>query len=430
MMDTGSKTWKMSDKVKITGIWWLPDSPDDRWTGTLAVGPQISPKLKLIVPKGLWNFESKPIPKVIHGHDTGGVPITILFPGVPMGSSGMAISQPVYSGGYVIYGMALNDPGEFLVNSLVLKMQHLHEWANLTGFQTPNASTDEGLSIRYKRPEKSTFTVNDDLSVEYVVFFSVTNGHKKRSMEEETHVVFKSKSGFTLKHAFEMINAMRSLLHFASLDRVYPINITATKDGYGQMVENEFFPRTIQIHSSINHKPAKPEFRPERWLFQFVDVETRFGDFWARWQAFVDTFQEPLNTYYATVYHRSPSEMENLCLAQALEAYHGIKFGKMHFVDRISSLVTQYLPYLSGLISDATEFSKVVRDNRNYFTHHDPEIKKSGLVLSGAMLTRLNEKMCLLFQMCILSEIGIHPDRFTRLRRQLATEIIEYQFTK
>ena len=101
----------MSDKIKITGLWWLPASQNERWAGTLTVGPDISPRLKLVVPKGFSTIEGfltaekPPTPKVIHGHDAAGVPITILFPGMPMGSSGMAISQPVYSGGYLLlYG--------------------------------------------------------------------------------------------------------------------------------------------------------------------------------------------------------------------------------------------------------------------------------------------------------------------------------------
>jgi hypothetical protein len=32
----------------------------------------------------------------------------------------------------------------------------------------------------------------------------------------------------------------------------------------------------------------------------------------------------------------------------------------------------------------------------------------------------------LLFQMCVLTDLGIPSDRFPRLRRQLASEIIDY----
>src|SRR5580704_1227485 len=38
----------------------------------------------------------------------------------------------------------------------------------------------------------------------------------------------------------------------------------------------------------------------------------------------------------------------------------------------------------------------------------------------------LNEKLKLLFQICILSDIKVPTDHFARFRRQLATHIIDY----
>jgi hypothetical protein len=47
-------------------------------------------------------------------------------------------------------------------------------------------------------------------------------------------------------------------------------------------------------------------------------------------------------------------------------------------------------------------------------------------VAEKADLWRMNEKLKLLFQMCVLTDLGIPADRFSRLRRQLATEFIDY----
>jgi hypothetical protein len=41
-------------------------------------------------------------------------------------------------------------------------------------------------------------------------------------------------------------------------------------------------------------------------------------------------------------------------------------------------------------------------------------------------LFRLNEKLQMLFQMCVLTDLAVLADRFNRLRRQFATEIINY----
>jgi hypothetical protein len=63
---------------------------------------------------------------------------------------------------------------------------------------------------------------------------------------------------------------------------------------------------------------------------------------------------------------------------------------------------------------------------RNHYTHHNPKWKATGKVAERAELVRLNEKLRLLFQMCVLTDLQIPDDRFPRLRRQLATEIIDY----
>ena len=104
----------------------------------------------------------------------------------------------------------------------------------------------------------------------------------------------------------------------------------------------------------------------------------------------------------------------------------GLERGRQRFASRILALAQQFLPYLTGLVSDAAAFAEDVKDNRNYYTHHDPTIKQGGRVLSGAKLLRLNEKLRLIFQMCILTELDIPADRFSILRRQLASDIIDY----
>jgi len=97
------------------------------------------------------------------------------------------------------------------------------------------------------------------------------------------------------------------------------------------------------------------------------------------------------------------------------------------FREKIEALAQKHSEHLKGLVDDAAEFADIVRDNRNYYTHHDPEIIKKGRIVSGSKLIRLNEKLRLLFQMCVLNEMGIPTERFHRLRRQLASAIIDLE---
>ncbi len=121
--------------------------------------------------------------------------------------------------------------------------------------------------------------------------------------------------------------------------------------------------------------------------------------------------------------------MAHLSLAQALEAYHGIKFRSHRdrgLRAKISESATTHAVNLRGLVTDLDGFAAEVGKTRNHYTHHNPADLALGGVAERADLVRMNEKLKLLFQMCVLSDLGIPAGRFSCLRRQLATEIIEY----
>jgi hypothetical protein len=174
---------------------------------------------------------------------------------------------------------------------------------------------------------------------------------------------------------------------------------------------------------------VKSDLLGDDWIFKFEDVQNEFGKFMAMWLEYLKKFDDALDCYFATVYHRPPHSIEHLSLTQALEAYHSIKFESHKdrtFADKIQELVEANKTSLIGLIDDAKDFATTVLHNRNYYTHYNPQWKIDGRIVSGGKLHQLNEKLRLVFQMCVLKDIGISPDRFGRLRRQLAISIIDF----
>jgi hypothetical protein len=413
----------MSEKRKIPGQWWSPDKPDDKWIGTLTLAPAKSPRLKVSVPKSCFSLLETKAPPVIHGHDDQGKPVTLFFPSWPRTHGGLAMTQMEFGAGYAVLGLELAAPADFLVNTLTFRLQHLYEWLGITGFVRDPQNTLDHHLVTYRRPEDQAFVISPDLTLE---IHSTHSFHPRRSehiVREDLCLSFKSQKGLGLADCKELMGALRYLLHFATLAPVYMLSLDARKDGYGLTHDGHFYPHDIEIWNSIIREPAESD---PRWVFRFPDVQPRFAALFATWLDFCRAYEEALRCYGTTVYHRLPDSIEHLCLTQALEAYHGAKFGRQRFVSRILALAQQFLPHLAGLVPDPAAFAEEVRDNRNYYTHHDPAIKQRGRVLSGAKLLRLNEKLRLIFQMCILTELGIPADRFAILRRQLASDIIDY----
>ena len=412
-------------KREIVGQWWLPSALNEKWVGTLTLEPNEAASLSVTIPKAFQFFEMK-APPVILGHDEQGRPISLLFPGWPQASSGMAMTQVNFKAGYAVLGIHLATASEFRLNVLTLQAQHLYRWLGITGFQTKPWDSSVTYRIDYCRPKDQSFQITPGLSIEIHSTDNFSPGGPKPVIREDICLSFHSPSGLDLKECQRLITGLRHLLHFAALSPVYMLSISGTKAGYGHDLTGRFIHHELTIHNSIIREPVEPD---PRWVFRFSDLQPHFAQFFAQWLEFLQRYDEAFSSYSTTIYHRLPDSVEHLCLTQALEAFHGIKFQshQVHdFLDKIRSLAHQCLPHLQGLVPDPVGFAETVRDNRNYYTHHNPKWLAAGRVVSGASLFRLNEKLKLLFQTCVLTEMGIPVDRFAILRRQLATDIIDY----
>ena len=94
----------MSEKRDIAGLWWLPTNPDERWTGTLTLEQNKSPKLTIAVQKSAFESFGQRLsaPPIIHGIDQNNRPISLIVPGWPRTGGGMALSQVEYSANYAV----------------------------------------------------------------------------------------------------------------------------------------------------------------------------------------------------------------------------------------------------------------------------------------------------------------------------------------
>lgn len=410
-------------------MWWLPSDPEDRWAGSLELGPAKGPRLTVTVQKAYHSLLAGDLPPALYGHDEHGKPITLLFPGRPQSQGAAAITKFNLGCGYVVLGIHVPNRDAFNVNSLTLQLQHLYEWGGISGFPHDEQSTLETIHVRYSQPKEQSFPIDSDLTLELQSPFSFQNGWSEKHLRESLAVTFSSKQGLDFKKCLDLVNALRGLLHFAVLEPVYPLQISATKSDYGTRFDGNFFPHDIAVWNSIIREPVEPETFPERWIFQFKDVQKDFGRFFADWLSYTEKYEEALGCYFTTIYHPLPFSVEHLCLTQAVEAYHGIKFlshKKHDFKLKVQELAESNKQHLSGLIGNVEEFATTVVENRNHYTHHNPIWKQKGRVVAGSNLHRLNEKLRLIFQMCVLADIGIPAERFVRLRRQLATTIVDY----
>jgi hypothetical protein len=410
---------------EIAGLWWLPETPDNKWLGNLVLQADKSPRLEFTGQRG-FDEHTPDTPEVMHGCDQHGNPISLFCLSRSVGSRSAVLSQMIYTAGYAILGIELPNAGAFQVHSLILYMQHLYEWVNTSGFNWRESPTESSLS--YRRPHMLSFTLDNDLVVEICPHFSMRRG-REWQLEEDTCVRFNSRKGLGIAECRTLLNAFRSLVHFAVYRPVYPLQVLCTKEGYGIGEGGQYYPHTLELCWALNRKRTDSVWRDDHWVFRFSDVQPRFAEFLAQWLRYEKQYDEALRCYLATIYHSLPPTIVHLCLTQALEAYHGIRFHSYKlqaFERKMRELAEMNGAQLHGIVDNPVEFASTVCDTRNYYTHHNPKWQAGGRVASGANLMRMNEKLRMVFQMCVLADNGIPRSRFDYLRNQLATQIIDY----
>jgi len=309
-------------------------------------------------------------------------------------------------------------------------MQQLYGWLGLTGFTRSVGATMAGeVKIEYQQPKWEKCSIGNGKTVEFGVGSNYSTQAHSQSISEEAGITFSSDTGMNLDAAWNMTTAMRTLLHFASLRRVYTVNMKL--GGVSENGETETDPRekTTVWAMGFREMVTEPAYSPE-WVFQLKDLTESLGSFFGRWLEYARDYDECIGCYTTTIYHSLPTPIAHLCLTQALDAYHGVRHGshgQRNFKNKVEELCETHEKSLSDIIEHPSRFAKVVRDTRDYFTHRNPDdLEKREVVERSAELIRLNERLSILFQSCVLTDMGIPSDRLGNLRRQIARSIVEY----
>jgi hypothetical protein len=409
--------------LKIRGTWWFPDNPAKRWTGHLILAKAESPRLEFIVPTN-EGVDTPPYPAALFGEDEHGEPVSLLRLRCVNRITTFKVCEVSYEAGHAFFGLHIRDTVDLRINTLAVYVQQLPGWLWRSGFnRSVTDSADGETTIRYRRPPDLRFSVSETLSLELVTCFTSWTHIHERGIREDGCLHFDAPKGIDFREARRLIASIAQILHFASLEPIYPIQVEGTAVPADKTASANF-----EWTSAWMHNDTKWQIDPDWWVFRFSDVQSDFAQFCARWFDASSLYQEALSCYFTTVYNPLPHSVKHLCLTQALEAYHGIKNAAHHrcFELKIRELANAHRESLPGLFDDPSDFATTVRHNRNYYTHHDPKWLSQGRVAKGSDLFRLNEKLHLLFQACMLQELRIAPDRRSRLRRQLATHIVDY----
>jgi len=423
----------MDGKLTLKGFWWIPGAPEQKVFGVLT---QSDKQIELVChcDQNEKNLHlNTTVGGTIFGSDEKGCPVTLLITS-RVGSTRPGCVETIrIKVGYVLVGIHVSDKNNIRVECIVLEIQHLYGWLGITGFkrQLNGRVGEDGmhLVIPYDTPNQIQYKIREDLRIAFGVKTNYSASSQDQSIHEDSYVRVTQSDGLTIEQVWKVASEFRSFLHFAVLEPVYIVSMKlfcwqeSTRDAISNTEEVTVW--SCNFHNAQTKLPWDP-----RWAFRYQDMSARFAECFDYWLIYNEKYGEVLDCYMTTVYHKLPATVVFLCLTQALDAYHGIRFEShkdQNFKKKIEDILNANDCVIRGLVDDKALYANQVFVTRNYYTHHNPKWLSTGNVAKGSKLMRMNEVIRILIQSCVICDMGLPIEQSVAvLRSRIASEIIMY----
>jgi len=433
---------KLQSKFQYQGRWWLPSEPDNHIEGTLYFSPDDGALLEL---SGSFNGDGIDLlqPEVIFGITNNGTKITLGNTIQTEISHGALVSSK-FIANYVFEGGFIESLSGKQFTAVMAKYTHLDEWVCSNGFEIdlPVGEKEIRYQIRYKKPKiRKIYDCNDfsifiDYSVKFpklqVIQTSVSASH-------EAHIKIVPTDSKSISEVAKLVWSLEGFLSLAVIEPVFVTEL-AVKTAHGW---------ASVYYQSMFSPIASKRVRPVEMLFTYPRVKGRIHTLLRNWFDKGDRLSPCTNLYFSTIKNESLYlENEFLNLVQALESYHR-RFKKNTTTDpathrkkvakildsipkrekdwlaprlqysnepslaaRLRDIMKTYSEVTSVAISDP-RFVRRVTDTRNYLTHYSENLATRAA--KGDSLFKLAQGIRLLFELCLLAEIGFRKPELIKL---------------
>jgi hypothetical protein len=423
----------MIENINYDGIWWLPDNPDQKVSGSLKIVPGTAAKLSLIGSfrsiKDIFNtnndkvtiFGSLPDGKNISLYKCQAINSRISSSGFPIESY---IAQTIAIGSHI------KELDDIRFKRVYIHFSNLDDWVNISGFDIQQLE----YTINYRRPEPIKVNIEDcGISIEFEV-----EGPTRSFVQKEAYIKQKTflKIEFSEEKPLEDFEYVEKLFrNFLTLGVGVPVRSLEFK-GFS---EKDIYDSVEMIYSAVDI--AQKEVFPPNMLFTFKDVSIKFENYLTNWFRKAEFLDVVYDLYFSPFYNpKMYSEHIFLSLVQAIESYHrrttenrelpqeehdqrirdilgGVPDAHKSWLEsrleysneprlrkRLNDVIDRY-PGIIGKSKDKKQFINNVIDTRNYLTHYDSKLKERAATdVKG--LYDITQRLKHMLELCFLAELG------------------------
>ncbi len=438
----------MIEKFEYKGYWWLPNRPQTKISGTLTFNPDEGAILDLEGSfKDIGDLNRLLRPEVILGASLDGKNITLL--------NCVETKTKLYVPGYltmsffavvVLVGAHFQRADIIKFKKLSIHYSYLDEWVNISGFNIQRRSQTQ-TQVEYKLPRPIQITGGDDyeISINFRAkpYFAMP---KKVSIEQKAFINIEFSEERSFDEYLNLMDHIRNFLSLGVTEPVYPLAIEGITELNKEVIKDKVYYPPVKIFAEQPDIPTTLRIlHPSNMLFTFNDISDKFGMLLKNWFKKADLLEPVYSLYFGTLYNpRMYPEHRFLSLIQAIESFHQRVHGGKYLSDdddygRIRDVLVNAIPNdvmrdfresLKNKIKYGNEYSlgkrlkeifvkyqenlkfienkdifiRKIVDTRNYLTHYDKELREQSA--SGEALYHLTQKLKMVMEICLLSELG------------------------
>ena len=368
--------------------------------------------------------------------------------------------------GYIFFGIhAAVDDLKF--DNLRIRYAHFERWLNTTGVNA-NFGFDEGNvqgTIEFKNI--NVFEANVQGFDFRIKTYPTYDQREGIHLQEQGVIEAKYNDHLSLTDWYKLfISPLQNFFSYVFDALTYPVDVKVFSsenvvDGKSPDYITVYFRPTRISQSSLDEQTITP-------LFVYSSVATEFDKHLQSWFSKSEKLRDTVGLYSASVLN--PPQFINLqffLLAQSIEAYHrqihdgkylstkeykekvlphlrasltgipeltlqgtdrekflevlgsSFSFGnefslRKRIMDVLVRVLSQYQEIVEKIVEDPRNFSKVVSDTRNYYTHY-VKGSDSKAVTSVVKLYELTMRLKLILQLCIFVELEFSPELINQI---------------
>ena len=212
-------------QFELDGLWWSPDQPENRWTGTLSYHQRDGITLSIIeplssVPSFSFGGGKDESYEVLHGRTTDGKAVSLLHfyetsSRMSVGGEGASRTRTLGANSVVV-GLHARS-ADFLVSCASLSVTHLSEWWGRSGLEMDPTVARPDVVVKYTAPPQLLLCDDGEYRVSLRPGVSGRVGNGKATLEESVTFEIEAMVPTPLSELQRRIRACTDFLSIACL---------------------------------------------------------------------------------------------------------------------------------------------------------------------------------------------------------------------